>query len=196
MHNTGRAKQTGLGKLVRSPYQTCADMLSLLRTHTEELKWTSKRKISIVKAVRNRMRGAPEPGAPAPATGHSPRILFLTALTIDYSRYEVHFSCSVGLLRRGSMSAHVWYGLRINLIKTPSRNRRICNRLNARNIFYQKRKDTKKIYIFMVGDLSKSQKAFEDFFRRVFLGRGYNTDAVLYWVLGTHIGVFFSNPVG
>ena len=28
-------------KLVRSPYQTCAEMLSLLRTHTEPLKWTS-----------------------------------------------------------------------------------------------------------------------------------------------------------
>ena len=54
----------------------------------------------------------PEPGAPAPATGHSPRILFMTAFTIDFSRFEVHFSCSVGVLRRDSISAHVWYGLR------------------------------------------------------------------------------------
>ena len=102
-------------KLVRSPYQTCAEMLPLLRTHTEQLNWPSKRKISKVKAVRQRMRGAPEPGAPAPATGHSPRILFPTAFPIDFLRFEVHFSCSVWVLRRDSISAHVWYGLRINL---------------------------------------------------------------------------------
>ena len=36
-----------------------------------------------------RMRGAPEPRAPAPATGYSPRILFF-------------------------ISAHVWYVLRTN----------------------------------------------------------------------------------
>ena len=60
------------------------------------------------------MRGAPEPGAPAPATGHSPRILFMTAFTIDFSRFEVHFSCSAGVLRRDSISAHIWYGLRTN----------------------------------------------------------------------------------
>ena len=52
------------------------------------------------KAVRERMRGAPEPGAPAPATGHSPRILFLTVFTIDILRFEVHFSHSVWVLRR------------------------------------------------------------------------------------------------
>ena len=62
-------------------------MLSLLRTHTEQLKWTSKRKKSLEKAVGKRMRGAPEPGAPAPATGRSPRILFLTAFTIDFQRF-------------------------------------------------------------------------------------------------------------
>ena len=67
------------------------------------------------KAVRKRMRGAPEPGAPAPATGHSPRILFPTAFPIDFSRFEVHFSCSVWVLRRDSISAHVWYGLRTYL---------------------------------------------------------------------------------
>ena len=61
------------------------------------------------------MHGAPEPGAPAPATEHSPRILFLTAFTIDFSRFEVHLSCSVGVLRRDSISAHSWYGSRSNL---------------------------------------------------------------------------------
>ena len=90
-------------------------MLSLLRTHTEQLKWTSKREISIGKAVGKRMRGAPEPGAPAPATGHSPRILFLTAFPIDFLPFEVHFSRSVGVLRRDTTSAHVWHGLRTNL---------------------------------------------------------------------------------
>ena len=69
----------------------------------------------MVKAVEKRMRGAPEPGAPAPATGHSPRILFPTAFPIDFLRFEVHFSCSVWVLRRDSISAHVWYGLRTNL---------------------------------------------------------------------------------
>ena len=29
-------------RFVRNPYQTCAEMLSLLRTHTKQLKWTSK----------------------------------------------------------------------------------------------------------------------------------------------------------
>ena len=103
------------GKLVRGPYQTCAEMLSLLRTHTEQLKWTSKRKKSMGKAVRKRMRGAPEPEAPAPATGHSPRILFPTAFPIDILRFAVHFSGSVWVLRRDSISAHVGYGLRTNL---------------------------------------------------------------------------------
>ena len=107
--------QANQHKLVRSPYQTCAEMLSLLRTHTEQLKCTSKRKKSTGKAVRKRMRGAPEPGAPAPATGHSPRILFPTAFPIDFLRFEVHFSCSVWVLRRDSISAHVWYGLRTYL---------------------------------------------------------------------------------
>ena len=67
------------------------------------------------KAVKKRMRGAPEPGASASATGHSPRILFLTAFTINILRFEVHFSSTVWVLRRDSISAHVWYGLRINL---------------------------------------------------------------------------------
>ena len=33
-----RSLQQKVLKLVRSPYQTCAEMLSLLRTHTEQLK--------------------------------------------------------------------------------------------------------------------------------------------------------------
>ena len=70
----------------------------------------------MVKTVRKRVRGAPEPGAPAPATGHSPRILFPTAFTIDFLSFEVHFSCSVWVLRRDSISAHVCYGLRTNFL--------------------------------------------------------------------------------
>ena len=103
-------------KLVRSPYQTCAEMLSLLRTHTEQLKWTSKRKKLMGKAVGKRMRGeCPVAGAGAPGSG-APRILFLTAFTIGFLRFEVHFSCPAWVLRRDNMSAHVWYGLRINLL--------------------------------------------------------------------------------
>ena len=67
----------------------------------------------MVKAVKKGMRGAPEPGAPAPATGHSPRIPFLTAFTIDFLRFEVHFSCPVWVLRRDSFGGRVWYGNRL-----------------------------------------------------------------------------------
>ena len=73
--------------------------------------------ISIGKAVGKRMCGeCPVAGAGAPGSG-APRILFLTAFTIDISRFEVHFSCSVWVLRRDSISAHVRYGLRTNLQK-------------------------------------------------------------------------------
>ena len=41
------------------------------------------------------------------ATGH---------FFVDFLRFEIHFSCSVWVLRRDSISAHVWYGLRTNLI--------------------------------------------------------------------------------
>ena len=77
----------GCDRLVRSPYQRCAEMLSLLRTHTVELKWTSKRKILMVKTVGKRMRGeCPVTGVGAPGSG-APRILFLTAFPIDISRF-------------------------------------------------------------------------------------------------------------
>ena len=90
-------------------------MLSVLRTPAEQLKWTSKRKKLIVKAVIKRMRGeCPVAGAGAPGSG-DPRTLFLTAFTIGFLRFEVHLSCSVGVLRRDSISAHGWYGSRINL---------------------------------------------------------------------------------
>ena len=108
-------KELSQTKLVRSPYQTCAEVLSLLRTHTGLRKWTSKRTKSMVRAVRKRMRGAPEPGAPAPATGHPPRIPFLTTFTIDFWRFEGHFCCPVWVLRRDSFWGRVWYGLRTNL---------------------------------------------------------------------------------
>ena len=35
------------------------------------------------------------------------RALFLTAFSINFSRFEVHLSCSVWVLRRDSISAHV-----------------------------------------------------------------------------------------
>ena len=40
--------------------------------------------------------------------------LFLTAFTNTILRFEVHFSCFVWVLRRNSISGHVWYGLRTN----------------------------------------------------------------------------------
>ena len=49
---------TALSRIVRSPFQTCAEMLSLLRTPTEQLKLTSKRKKPMVKAGRKRVRGS------------------------------------------------------------------------------------------------------------------------------------------
>ena len=49
-----------------NPYQTGAEMLSLLRTQTEQLKWTAKRNKFMLKAFRGRMsfgmRGAQGPG--------------------------------------------------------------------------------------------------------------------------------------
>ena len=61
------------------------------------------------------MRGAPEPGAPAPATGHSPRIPFLTTFTIDFLRFEGHFCCPVWVLRRDSFGGDA-FGMGYELI--------------------------------------------------------------------------------
>ena len=62
------------------------------------------------------MRGeCPVAGAGAPGSG-APRILFLTVFTIDIWRFEVHLSCSVWVVRRDSITAHVWYGLQTNLV--------------------------------------------------------------------------------
>ena len=35
---------------------------------------------------------------------------FVAAFTINFFRFEVHFSFSVWVLRRGSISGHIWYG--------------------------------------------------------------------------------------
>ena len=93
----------------------CAEMLSLLRTPAEQLKWLSKREKSMVKAVRKRMRGeCPVAGAGAPGSG-APRIPFSTAFTIDFLRFAGHFCCPMWVLRRDSFWGRVWYGLRTNL---------------------------------------------------------------------------------
>ena len=69
------------------------------------------------KAVGKRMRGGcPVGGAGAPGSG-APRILFLTALTIDFLRFEVQFSCFLWVLRRDSISGHLWHGFRTNPIQ-------------------------------------------------------------------------------
>ena len=69
----------------------------------------------MVKAVKKGMRGeCPVAGAGAPGSG-APRILFLTAFTIDFLRFAGHFSCPVWVLRRDSFWGRVWYGLPTNL---------------------------------------------------------------------------------
>ena len=69
----------------------------------------------MVKVVKKGMRGeCPVAGAGAPGSG-APRIPFLTAFTIDFSRFEGHFCCPVWVLRRDSFWERVWYGLRTNL---------------------------------------------------------------------------------
>ena len=133
-------------------------MLSLLRTHTGQQKWTSKREISIGKAVRKRMRGeCPVAGAGAPGSG-APRTLFLTAFTIGFSRFEGHFCCPVWVLRRDSISAHVWYGLRTNSL--------YCAKMFGK-------KDFKKFSFFRYLDfdeefINRLKKFFRFFFRHFF----------------------------
>ena len=70
----------------------------------------------MVKEVRKGMRGGPGVWA-----------LRLSVFTIDFLRFEVYFSCSVWVLRRDSISAHVWYGLRINLNWCVS----VCSDVNS-----------------------------------------------------------------
>ena len=36
--------------------------------------------------------------------------------SLAFEVFEVHFSCSVGVLRRDSISAHIWYGMGDELI--------------------------------------------------------------------------------
>ena len=45
------------------------------------------------------------------ASGHPTSILFLTAFSLDFLRFEVHLSCSVRVVRRDSVSGHAWCGL-------------------------------------------------------------------------------------
>ena len=44
---------------VALPGSTCSEMPKRAKTRREQLKWTSKRDKSIVKAVRKKLRGAP-----------------------------------------------------------------------------------------------------------------------------------------
>ena len=37
-------------------------------------------------------------------------IFFLITVSLDFLRFEIYFSCSVWVLRRDSILAHVWYG--------------------------------------------------------------------------------------
>ena len=86
-------------------------MLSLLRTHTGQLKWTSKRKKSMVKAVEKGMRGeCPVAGAGAPGSG-APRTLFSTAFTIDFLRFEGLFLLPcVGSQKRQFLGTRLVWG--------------------------------------------------------------------------------------
>ena len=56
--------------------------------------------------------GSPESGGSRPSDGATPthlRFFFLTVFTIDFSRFEVHFSFSVWVLIRDGISGHVWF---------------------------------------------------------------------------------------
>ena len=72
-----------------NPFQRYRETLSPLRTQEEKLKWTSKSKNSLEKAVRKRMRGVPRRWGGAPS---------LVPLPMDFLRFEVTFK----LLRLGS----------------------------------------------------------------------------------------------
>ena len=89
-------------------------MLSLLRTHTEQLKWTSKREKSMGKAVGKRMRGeCPVAGAGAPGFG-APRILFPTFLLL-ISRGLRSILVPLGGFEEETAFRHT-FGLRTNLL--------------------------------------------------------------------------------
>ena len=91
-HKNAAAPQNGNAQtqfMFRTKVNLEPEMLSLLRTRVEKLKWTSNGKISKVKAVRKRVRGDPKPGALARATGNSPAV---PRSTVGFSRFEVHFS--------------------------------------------------------------------------------------------------------
>ena len=87
------------------------------------------------------MGSAPSLGREPQAPGHSPRILFPTAFTIDILRFEVYFSCFVWVLRRDSISAHVWYGLRTNLFYSSK------NKCHFLVVFALTRGDTYGIFL-------------------------------------------------
>ena len=66
-----------------NPFRLLLDLPTSLKTQDiqnafVQPKQVSKRETSIVKAHKERM--SPEVGAPAPETGHAPRIPFLTAV--------------------------------------------------------------------------------------------------------------------
>ena len=47
-----------VNRLIRHPYRTCPEMLSLLKSQTEQLKWTSKRDESMLNSSRKEDDGA------------------------------------------------------------------------------------------------------------------------------------------
>ena len=84
----------------------------LFATHTKRVpKWflflatkmdLEKQEINSKSRQKEDACGARESGAPTLATG-----LLLTAFSVDFSRFEVHYSCSVWVLIRDSISGHL-----------------------------------------------------------------------------------------
>ena len=89
----------------------------LLSRNLPESSWNPKKTTKMNLKMRESMvkSSQKEDASGAPATGHSSRILFLTAFTSDFLRFEFHFSCSVWVLTRDGISERVLYGLRTNL---------------------------------------------------------------------------------
>ena len=79
------------------------------------------------RAVRQRMRGAPEAEGSCPRDGvlptHPLSDCILThfassfVLPSDFLHFEIHSTCSVWDLTRGSILPRIWYGLRTNLVQ-------------------------------------------------------------------------------